>query len=312
MSSQNAFIKAIGPVWNYEIYTIEQNPITLGTLTTGLMLLLCGLYFSKVISRKLSAKVLIRLGMDKGNMATIESLSYYFFLVFFTMIALNLAGLPLTIFTVFGGAFAIGVGFGSQNIINNFISGIILMIERPIKVGDFIELNENLVQVDRIGMRSTTIKAFGNKHIIVPNSTFLNKEVINWTHDDDYIRISLKVGVAYGSDVDQVEAILIESLKDFSGALAHRKPLVIFDNFGESSLDFQLYFWIQLKDILDQRMILSGLRFKVYELFKENSIVIAFPQRDLHLHSNGPLPVELFSVGSKGELSSASFNSPKV
>ena len=196
---------------------------------------------------------------------------------------MKMANIPLTVFTVIGGALAIGFGFGSQNVVNNFISGVILMVERPVKVGDFVDVDGVFGSVDEIGMRSTRIKTFGNKHMIVPNSYFLEKNVLNWTLTDHFVRLPLRVGIAYGSDTEKAKELLLHAAQACKKVLNHKEQKVYFMDFADNSLNFELLVWIHLKDVMDRVEIESELRFKIDHLFREAGIVIAFPQRDVHL-----------------------------
>ncbi len=271
-------------IWNFPILTVENNSITLGTITVGIILLVLGVLLAKYLSRKISRKVLIKTALDQSIQHTLESVFFYVFLIFFSLFAMRMANLPITIFTVIGGALAIGIGFGSQNIVNNFISGIILMIERPIKVTDFIEVDGIFGVVEDIGTRSTVIRSFGNKHIIVPNSSFLEKNVLNWTYQsDNAVRLRIEVGVAYGSNTELVQKLLSEAVTKESRVLKHRDPLVLFSNFGDSALIFEVYFWVRLNDTMDRQIVESNIRFSIDQLFREHNVKIPFPQRDVHI-----------------------------
>jgi potassium efflux system protein len=178
---------------------------------------------------------------------------------------------------LFGGALAIGIGFGSQNLVNNFISGIIMMIEEPIKIGDYIEVEGLAGTVEEIGARSTKIISLENKHYIVPNSSFLEKNVLNWTLNNNFIRTEVAVGVAYGTDATKVKEILMGIAKDTDNIRNYPEPFVLFDDFGDSALVFKLVYWFDLRVIPSVFMSRSDLRFRIDKAFKENKITIAFP-----------------------------------
>ncbi|MDO8860845.1 mechanosensitive ion channel [Haliea sp. E1-2-M8] len=196
---------------------------------------------------------------------------------------LDLLSVPLAAFAFVSGAVAIGFGFGAQNIINNFISGWILMWERPIKIGDFLELGEARGTVESINTRSTRIRRVDGVHLLIPNSQLLETTVTNWTLEDDLVRTSIRVGVAYGSDVRLTESLLYQAANEHPDVLEEPVKLVLFDNFGDSALEFELNVWIHSTAERGLRMIRSDLRFRIDELFREQGIVIAFPQRDVHL-----------------------------
>ena len=209
----------------------------------------------------------------------------YFIAAYFGLflILLSLLQIPLTAFAFISGAVAIGVGFGAQNIINNFISGWILMWERPIRIGDFLEIGDVKGTVETINTRSTRIRRVDGVHLLVPNSQLLENTVVNWTLIDKLARGIVRVGVAYGSPVRKVEALIYQEAKEHQDIINNPEPLVIFEDFGDSSLIFDLYFWINAFGEKDLRRIKSDIRFRIDDLFNEAGIVIAFPQQDVHV-----------------------------
>ncbi len=202
-------------------------------------------------------------------------------LLIFTV--LDLLNVPLTAFAFVSGAIAIGVGFGAQNIINNFISGWILMWERPIRIGDFLEVGDTRGTVEAINTRSTRIRRVDGVHLLIPNSQLLENMVVNWTLVDRRTRTIVRVGVAYGSPVQKVAELIEQAAKEHEGILEDPAPLVVFEDFGDNALIFDLYFWVLAAADRDLRVIRSQIRFRVDELFREAGIVIAFPQRDVHI-----------------------------
>ncbi len=199
------------------------------------------------------------------------------------IITLDLLSVPLTAFAFVSGAVAIGVGFGAQNIINNFISGWILMWERPIKIGDFLELGDVRGTVEAINTRSTRIRRVDGVHLLVPNSQLLENTVTNWTLMDNLVRTAVRVGVAYGSDVRLTEKLIAQAAQEHPDVLQEPGCAVIFDDFGDSALVFELNFWVHASTERGLRMIRSDLRFRIDALFREHDLVIAFPQRDVHV-----------------------------
>ena len=197
------------------------------------------------------------------------------------------------IFFGYGASLLIGVGFGAQTLINNFISGFILMGERPIKIGDLIEMEGNFAIVEDIGARCTRIRTGANVHILVPNSSFLEKNITNWTLSDKKVRAHVTVGVNYGSPVRDVERLMIKSASEHEKVLRKPEPFVLFNDFGDNALIFDVYFWLSMIRIMQRRIIESDIRFRIDELFREAGIVIAFPQRDVHLDTQRPLEFRL-------------------
>ena len=284
-------------IWNYELAHTEDASITVGEVLSSLLLLFIGFFAARWIS-SLLARRLPKWGIDEAGVSVIETLSFYILLIAFGLAALRYANVPLTVFTFLGGAIAIGVGFGSQNIINNFISGLILLAERPIKKGDLIHLDEMYGNVVKIGARSTMIRTGENLDIIVPNSKFLENNVTNLTRRDDRLRTSIAVGVAYGSPLDQVVGLLKQAASQSADVQDRPEPMVWFIDFGDNSLIFQINFWIKAKTLAQMRKIETEVRLNIDRLYREHGIVIAFPQRDLHIQT--PRPIELRLTGSDG------------
>ena len=280
-------------IWNMELWVIDEHGVTVKKLVMALILLIVGLIFVKRIIALWIRRLLIRTHMKETTTAAIEKIINYFTVFLIVLFALRVVNIPLTLFTFLGGAVAIGVGFGAQNLINNFISGFIIMAEQPIKIGDLIEIEGNFAMVEEIGARCTRIRTGGNVQILVPNSSFLEKNIINWTLSDKEVRAQITVGVLYGSPVREVERILLRVADEHKRVKKSPKPFVLFNDFGDSALIFDLYFWISMNRIMDRRVIESDIRFHIDELFREAGIVIAFPQRDIHLDTNKPLEFRL-------------------
>ncbi len=285
-------------IWRYEIATVDDRPITVGKVFLVLVLLTLGFRIARVASRLVGRRILPRFRVPVGASTALESITYYVAVVAVTLIALRAVNIPLTAFTLIGGALAIGIGFGSQNIVNNFISGLILLIERPIGAGDLIELEGVLGTVEQIGARSTRLRTFDNTHVLVPNSFFLENKFVNWTLSDNVVRGSVEVGVAYGSPTGQVASLLLRAAREREHVLSWPEPLVRFTSFGDNALLFTLYFWVRP---LSQRWeVESAVRFRIDELFREAGITIAFPQRDIHLDSARPLEVKVVGKVEEG------------
>lgn len=287
-------------VWNYELTSVDDNPITVSKLFFAVILMVVGLLLAKRLSGAMANRLLPRFGVAPGVAAALRTLTYYALVLVFVLSALHLVRVPLTLFAVLGGAVAIGIGFGSQNMMNNFISGLILLIERPIKVGDIIETEGSAGIVEHIGGRSTQIRTFSNIHMIVPNSSFLEKSVVNWTLSDNMIRSNIRVGVAYGSPTRQVADLLKNAATEHGKVLKTPEPVVLFADFGNDALIFDLYFWLKIQNSFERRLIESDLRFMIEGSFSDAEITIAFPQRDIHFDAKAPLAIRLLKE-EKGE-----------
>jgi len=284
--------------WDYTLIRTSDVHITVRIVVLAIVLVVVGFVFSRLVSRGLARLLGRRLRLEIGAVAAIEALGFYVLFISFVVTSLTLAQFPLTIFTIAGGAVAIGVGFGSQTIMNNFISGLILHMERPIRSGDLVEVEGTHGVIERIGARSTRIRASDNTNIIVPNSFFLENKVVNFTLSDDIIRTQVRVGVVYGSPTEDVQRIIRRVLEENPRVLAEPEPKIIFADFGDNALQFDAYFWIRARMIMDRRQVESDVRFQLDTRFREAGIVIAFPQRDVHLDAAAPLSVRL--VGSDG------------
>jgi potassium efflux system protein len=216
-------------------------------------------------------------------------------IVLFTLLALRFVNVPLTLFTFLGGAIAIGVGFGSQNILNNFISGLVLLVERPIRVGDLIQLEDLYGTVEHIGTRSTCVRTATNMEIIIPNSTFLQSNVQNLTLGDNKVRTSVAVGLAYGSPTRDAARLLKRAAQEHGRVLESPEPFVWFVDFGDNALNFELHFWVEVRNLSEQKRVESDMRFKIDHLFRDAGISIAYPQRDIHLDNTRPLTIQLLN-----------------
>lgn len=293
--SWETLVDTISKVWATQITSVDGSPITLGKIFLGIFILVFGILISKKLTRSITSRLTSRLFLKPSVKNIIESISYYILIVFFFFFALKIANIPLTVFNLVGGAIAIGIGFGSQNVINNFISGLIIMLEGPVKIGDFVEVEGTYGRVEEIGMRSTILSSIGNRHYILPNSKLIQNQIHNWTLKDHVLRTSVSVGVAYGSPIDVVEATLIESAKNIDVSLKNKEIIVVFEDFGDSALMFDTYFHLIVKDHFSLRKAQSDLRKEIYKNFNAKEITIAFPQQDLNIHMEKPFDVNLIN-----------------
>ncbi|MDR9501416.1 MAG: mechanosensitive ion channel [Desulfurivibrionaceae bacterium] len=286
--------------WKFELLVLDDQAVTVGKVAIALFLLVFGIILAGHVTRAFQRYVLARTRLSESASAITEKLLYYTTLCVVVLISMRVVSIPLTAFAFLGGALAIGVGFGGQKIIGNFISGFILMAEQPVKVGDLIQMEEVVGKIEEIGARATRVRSFANIHVLVPNSYFLENNIVNWTHNDKIIRGEVQVGVAYGSSTTEVRKALMQATLEHAEILDHPKPYVFLNDFGDNSLVFTLYFWIQVQIINDRKRIESDLRFIIDDLFREAGIVIAFPQRDVHLDISTPLKVEMVTAGQEG------------
>lgn len=270
---------------NQVIFTISGQAFTLGQVLIIPTTLVIGYLAIHWLARMIT-KRMVAGKMQPDLIHLIRRIFYVVTFVVLSITVLDLLNVPLTAFAFVSGAVAIGIGFGAQNIINNFISGWILMWERPIRIGDFLEVGDNTGTVEAINTRSTRIRRTDGVHMLIPNSMLLENTVVNWTLVDRLSRTRVRVGVAYGSPVKLVAKLIMEAVVEQEATLEEPAPVVIFEDFGDNSLVFDVFLWIEATAERDLRVIRSDIRFRIDELFNENGIVIAFPQRDVHLDGN--------------------------
>ena len=265
-----------------DLFTLFDITFTSGDLIAIPLIYVIGIWLFK----KLAHIATYRLRSSGASADTIHLFKRLFYIVagaILIVTTLDVMNVPLTAFAFLSGAVAIGVGFGAQNIINNFISGWILMWERPIRIGDFLEVDGARGSVETINTRSTRIRRIDGVHMLIPNSKLLENTVVNWTLIDNLTRTSVRVGVAYGSDCKLVARLIEQATQQQEDILTEPNPVVIFDDFGDNALMFETFFWVNATKERDLRVIRSQVRFTIDELFAEHDIVIAFPQRDVHL-----------------------------
>jgi small-conductance mechanosensitive channel len=262
--------------------TLAGHNFTYGELLLVPLVLIFGYWFTRFLVRVIANRLIAK-GASADMVHLIKRVLYIFALVVLVLTTLDLLNVPFTAFAFLSGAVAIGVGFGAQNIINNFISGWILMWERPIRIGDFLEVDDARGRVEAINTRSTRIRRTDGVHMLIPNSKLLENTVVNWTLMDQVTRTSVRVGVAYGSDCQKVRELIFQAAKEQGELLPDPEPIVIFDDFGDNALAFEVFFWINAAVERDLRSIRSNIRFRIEELFRENEVVISFPQRDVHI-----------------------------
>jgi small-conductance mechanosensitive channel len=229
------------------------------------------------------SQVLEAAGVASGAQETLSTLLRYAVSLVGTVVVLQIWGVDLRSFAILASVLGVGIGFGLQSIANNFVSGVLINAERPVRPGDFVRVGEFVGSVERVGARSTSIRTLDRATILVPNSRLLEGEVVNWSHDDPVSRVHVPVGVAYGSDVQRVRHALLEVARSHRGVLRDPRPEVQLLRLGESSLDFDLLVWTA--DPRNQARLVSDLNFRIVSALRAAEIQIPFPQRDLHLRS---------------------------
>ena len=287
------FTNTAGEVWRFKLFAIDNADVTVGQLVIALVMLVVGVVVARAVSAYVGRRALPKFRIEQGAAAAIQTIVYYLLLTIAVMLAVNTAGVPMTVFTIFGGALALGIGFGSQNIVNNFISGLILLIERPISVGQLVEVNGNKGTVRKIGARSTHMQGYEGKTVIIPNSALLESAVTNYDEPDQRFRSQIGVGVAYGSDTAVVRELLLRAAEEHERVLKTPQTLALFQEFGDNALMFGLHVWVKPKSTQDRLEIESDLRYRIDELCRHAEITITCPQRDVHLDTLRPLEVRV-------------------
>ena len=283
--------------WHYVLFHVDKNPITVGNLIFGFVFFIVGYLFIRIFVSQFEKKVLYRFDIDISHRYTIKVFLFYFLIFILFLMTLYFIQVPLTVFTFLGGALAIGVGFGARNIMNNFICGIVIVTEHPIRVGDLIEVNALIGSVEHIGFRATSVRSLDNTSILIPNSIILEHSILNWTLSDKVVRSEVTVGVSYGSPVEKARDILLKVANDHERILTYNKnqrPIVFFSDFGDNALIFKLSYWIAIKSPIELKQISSDIRFEIEKNFKVQGIRIPFNQRDIHLKE--PIQVELKKI----------------
>jgi small-conductance mechanosensitive channel len=258
---------------------------------TFLLYLVISILLVMVVAKKakqiLVNRILSRTKMDAGVTQSIGTIVRYVIIILGLVIIFQSAGLDLSALSVLAGALGVGIGFGLQNIFNNFISGLIILFERPIKVGDRVQIENISGDVVRIAARATTIITNDNISIIIPNSEFVSSRVINWSHNDRMVRFRIPVGVAYKEDPETIRKLLLEVAANNQNVLKSPAADVIFTEFGDNSINFELWVWT-IKLINRPKVLQSQLYYAIFKKFKEHNIEIPFPQRDLHFKNDLP------------------------
>lgn len=284
MNSANAALTILREVFDYPLFTLGDSSLTPGIILKLLLLFALILTAERLLRRYFTLRVLKRTRLDAALQYAIARIGGYLFILLGFYVALSAVGLNLNSLAVVAGAVGIGIGFGLQNVIHNFVSGIIILAERPIALGDRVEVGGVAGCVARIRLRSTEVITNDNISIIVPNSDFITHPVTNWSHGDPRVQIRIPVGVAYGTDVELLRTVLLEVAAAHPKVLKSPEPTVFFEAFGDSALQFELGVWTA-EMTQSPRRFRSELNFAIERKLRENRIQIPFPQRDLHLRT---------------------------
>ncbi len=300
------FAGSLKALWNQDIFTtkdsivdettgqttVRSRGVTLGKLVLGIAWLLLALMISKIISKTVSSRLGKRFSIESSRVPGLEKALFFPLAVLLVLTTLNWLRIPLATFAFLGGALAIGVGFGVQTLVNNFISGLILLSERRIKVGDTIEVDTHTGSVINLGTRCSRILKGNGTEVLVPNSYLLEKNVVNWTLTNNRHSFDFPVSLSYGTPIEKALSLLRQAVTEESKVLKEPAPVVSFDEFGANALIFRVYYWVDLRGA-DNRIIGTNIRMRIDRLCRDNQIVIATPGQDMRLRTSEPLTIRI-------------------
>jgi potassium efflux system protein len=292
-------------IWNFELIAVEDTievdgkpvvgtrSVTIGKVLVALLLLVAG-YVLALLAARFLARMLVRyFGWQPAHAGILRSWVLAIELMLLVAIVMFWVKIPLTVFAFLGGAVAIGLGFGMQTMMKNLISGLMVLGERPFRIGDLVEVGGIRGNVTNIGLRASTITDVNGIETIIPNSTFIEQNLTNWTYTSGRVRFNVKVGVAYGSPVRTVTQLLEEIAGRHGKVLKNPAPEVLLEDFGGDALVFSLYYWLDVRSGTPARQVASDLRAMIEAGFAAQGIAIPYPQRDVHLDATNPVPVRV-------------------
>lgn len=279
----------INRILNYVLFQVKETPVTVVSIFIFILFITVFVFIGILTRRALNRKIFKKLHIDEGTSYTLSRITQYIIITIGALVAFQFVGIDLSGLAVIFGLLSVGIGFGLQNITSNFISGLIILFERPISVGDRVTVSDIEGDVIEINIRSTKVRTVNNVSIIVPNSEFVSKDVINYSHGDPTYRVDVSVGVSYSSDLDRVLNAMGEVADENEDVLKNPKAEVHLIEFGDSSWNMQLRAWIA--DVKHYPRVRNELNKAIVRKFREQGIEIPFPQRDLHVRSSVKLPI---------------------
>jgi small-conductance mechanosensitive channel len=271
------------------LVTINQTPITPASLIIFTLIVLASVFVTRLFTRVVLNRILKKFNIKEGLRYTLRRLTEYTLILVGVIVAFQFVGIDLSGLAVIFGLLSVGIGFGLQSVTANFVAGLVILFERPIKIGDRITVGEVEGDVEEISMRATRVRTLNNISIIVPNSQFVSSNIVNWSYGDLRVRLDIDVGVSYGSELDLVLKSLKEVALENPNVLKEPEPDVLLREFGESSWNMRLRAWID--NPKGHHTIRSEINCAIVRKFREKGIEIPFPQRDLHVRSPLPLPL---------------------
>ncbi len=294
-----------GKIWNTNLYVAEETvvidgqkvvrsrSVTVGKVIQALLIFFIGIFVARKLMVPVQRHAARKFTLNENDAQVFGRVTYYLIFICILIFSLVTVNIPLAVFTFFGGALAIGVGFGAQTLINNFISGLILIFDRSIRLNDVVEVDGQRGRVTAINLRSSQVRRFDGIEILIPNSVFLQQNVVNLTLSDPFTRYEITVGVAYGTSTRSAEEVIFRAVVAQQEVRSDPPPCVVFEDFAESSLNFRAFFWVNIDPEINSNIVRSEIRHRISEYLAEAKISIPFPQRDLHLDASRPLEVTI-------------------
>jgi small-conductance mechanosensitive channel len=274
---------------NFKLFEINKTAVTPSSIVMFVLFIAIFAMTSHVLQRLLKSHVFSRMRLDAGTQYTMTRITHYLIMIVGAVVGFQFIGIDLTGLAIILGFLSVGIGFGLQNITSNFVAGLILLLERPIKVGDRIMVGNQEGDVVEINMRSTTIRTLNNVAVIVPNSEFVSAKLENWSYGDETVRMDVNVGVSYESDLETVVRSLREVAAEHPEVLRNPAPDVLHIGFGDSAWNMRLRVWLGNSE--RHLEVQSEINCAIVQKFRQNGVEIPFPQRDLHVRSPLPLPI---------------------
>jgi len=267
-------LSSLSFVWNYILFRADNQPIAVSNVIISLILFSIGLRFARSFSILVRNKLSHNIKLDNHAASSLERISYYLFILIMVFFVLEVSNVPLTTLTVIGTTIALGIGLGSQNIANNFISGLIIMVEKPIKLGDIIEVKNIIGKVIRIGGRCVSLQTENNINMLIPNSNILQDNIINWTLNDPTLKLSLTLYIENNCLISEVDELLTKIISSNDNILKRPAPRILLQEISEDCLVFEMEFWIDLDNEVDRKEIFNNINRTIEPLFREHHIKI--------------------------------------
>ncbi len=273
-------------VWNYALWKVDHEGVTVGHCVMALIFMILGIRVARHVQGRLRNWLEKKRNLDSSGKLALERIASALMITVTLYITLAILRIPLTVFHFAVGGLMIGVGFGARELFSNLISGIILMMERPVKIGDVVELENEIGRVFNIGLRSFQIHTENNIDIILPNSVVLNEKLVNWTKNDRMVLTKVSIGIAYESDIHKSTELMIQAVENLNGVLKEPAPFVLFKEHGDSTLNFDVYFAVNINNKMELWVFESNANYSLNDTLRAAGVDIAFPQLDVHLKEN--------------------------